>query len=45
MCDYVSFVARQDLKPSSLLVVRIYDTFNAVKVNKVNIQLFGMSPC
>jgi hypothetical protein len=38
MCDYVSFVVHQGLKSSSLLVVRIHDTFKANKAPKVNIQ-------
>jgi len=41
----ISFVVHQDLKSSSLLVARAYDAYNAVGINKVNIQLSGTSPC
>ncbi len=34
----LSSVVHQDLKSSSLLVVRLYDTVKAVKVHKVNIR-------
>src|SRR6266403_831825 len=37
-CDSISSVVHRDLIPSSLLVVRLYDTVNAIKVHKVNIR-------
>ena len=35
----------QDLKPSSSLVVKLYDTVKAVKICKVVIQLFSHPVC
>jgi hypothetical protein len=40
-CDFLSFVVHQDLKSSSSLVVKLYDTVKAVKICKVFIQLFS----
>lgn len=44
-CDSVSFVVHQDLKSSSSLVVKLYQTARAVKVCKVLIQLFSHPAC